>query len=154
MLVVTSVVHFYLTERNVADGGVKEAVGNIGRFKSLYCDAVFLILGALTIIFGKPILGLFDFTKEGAVAAWHILIVYAATLWMEVYNATMVTGCLRCGGDTRFAMITEVSAIWLIGVPAAFISSLVLGWPIWAAVLAVKLEGVVKGIIQIGRAHV
>ena len=106
-----------------------------------------LVLGALTLCFGKPILGLFDFSAEGAADAWHILIVYAATLFMEVYNGTQVTGCLRCGGDTRFAMITEVSAVWLIGVPAAFITSLWLGWPVWAAVLAVKLEGVVKGVI-------
>lgn len=110
-----------------------------------------IVLGALTICFGRPILSLFDFTEEGAADAWHILIVYAATLWMEVYNATMVTGCLRCGGDTRFAMVTEVSSVWLIGVPAAFITSLWLGWPVWAAVLAVKLEGVVKGIILTAR---
>lgn len=110
-----------------------------------------VVLGALTLCFGKPILSLFDFSEEGALDAWHILIVYAATLWMEVYNATLVTGCLRCGGDTRFAMITEVSTIWLIGVPAAFITSLWLGWPVWAAVLAVKLEGVVKGVILTSR---
>lgn len=110
-----------------------------------------LVLGVLTLCFGKPILGLFDFSEEGALDAWQILIVYAATLWMEVYNATMVTGCLRCGGDTRFAMLTEVSTIWFIGVPAAFITSLWLGWPVWAAVLSVKLEGVVKGVILTSR---
>ena len=106
-----------------------------------------LILGGLTLIFGKPILGLFDFSAEGASEAWKILIVYAATLFMEVYNAVQVTGCLRCGGDTRFAMVTEVGAVWLIGVPLAFITSLALHWPVYLAVLAVKTEGVVKGII-------
>ena len=109
--------------------------------------AVGIVLGGLTILFGKPILGLFDFTEEGAQAAWKILIVYAATLWMEVYNAVLVTGALRCGGDTRFAMFVEVGAVWLIGVPIAFITSLLLHWPIFLAVLYVKLEGVVKGII-------
>ncbi len=106
-----------------------------------------LILGGLTILFGKPILSLFDFSEEGAADAWRILIVYAATLFMEVYNGVQVTGCLRCGGDTRFAMIVEVGTVWLIGVPAAFITSLWLGWPVYAAVLAVKTEGVVKGVI-------
>ena len=106
-----------------------------------------LVLGGLTLLFGRPILGLFDFTAEGETDAWRILVVYAATLFMEVYNAVQVTGCLRCGGDTRFAMITEVSAVWLIGVPLAFITSLVLHWPVYLAVLAVKTEGVVKGVI-------
>lgn len=106
-----------------------------------------LVLGGLTVLFGRPVLGLFDFTVEGETDAWRILVVYAATLFMEVYNAVQVTGCLRCGGDTRFAMITEVSAIWLIGVPLAFITSLMLHWPVYLAVLAVKTEGVVKGVI-------
>ena len=109
--------------------------------------AVGIVLGSMTIMFGRPILGLFDFTAEGQSLAWKILIVYAATLWMEVYNAVLVTGVLRCGGDTRFAMFTEVGAVWLIGVPVAFITSLYLKWPIFMAVMGVKLEGVVKGVI-------
>ncbi len=109
--------------------------------------AVGILLGGLTIMFGRPILGLFDFTDEGQSLAWKILIVYAATLWMEVYNAVLVTGALRCGGDTKFAMFTEAGAVWLIGVPVAFITSLFLKWPIYVAVMCVKLEGVVKGII-------
>ena len=109
--------------------------------------AVGLVLGGLTILFGKPILSLFDFTADGEVYAWRILIVYAATLFMEVYNGVQIVGCLRCGGDTRFAMITEVATIWLIGVPLAFITSLAWHWPVYLAVLAVKTEGVVKGII-------
>ena len=106
-----------------------------------------LIMGGLTVIFGKPILSLFDFSEEGAADAWRILLVYAATLFMEVYNGAQVVGCLRCGGDTRFAMFTEVGTIWLIGVPLAFITSLMVGWPVYLAVLSVKTEGVVKGII-------
>ena len=110
-----------------------------------------LIMGGLTVIFGKPILSLFDFSEEGAADAWRILLVYAATLFMEVYNGAQVVGCLRCGGDTRFAMFTEVGTIWLIGVPLAFITSLMLGWPVFLAVLAVKFEGVVKGMILLRR---
>ena len=112
-----------------------------------------LILGGLVLLFGGPILSLFDFTEEGAVDAWHILIVYGATLFMEVHNGMMVSGVLRCGGDTRFAMFAEVGTVWLIGVPIAFITSLLLGWPVYLAVLAVKAEGVVKAVILRRRYH-
>ena len=105
------------------------------------------IVGGLTAIFGKPILSLFDFTPEGEMDAWRILMVYAATLFLDVFNAVNVTGTLRCGGDTRFAMLTEVSTVWLIGVPVAFATSLVLHWPVYLAVLAVKSESVVKAVI-------
>ena len=67
-------------------------------------------------------------------------------MWLAVYNGIHVTGTLRCGGDTKFAMMTETATVWLIGVPLAFITSLYLGFPIYLAVLAVKVEEMVKGI--------
>lgn len=103
-----------------------------------------VIFGAGIIILGKPVLMLFDFTAEGADFAHKILIVYGATLWINLYDAVQVTGTLRCGGDTKYAMFIETGTIWLIGVPLAFITSLYLHWPIYFAVMAVKVEEVVK----------
>ena len=105
-----------------------------------------LAAGGLLIVFGKPLLSLFEFTDRGAHFTLLILIVYGCTMWLTVYNAVNVTGVLRCGGDTRFAMLAEVLAVWCVGVPVAFLTALVLQWPIYFAVLAVKLEDVVKGI--------
>lgn len=105
------------------------------------------VMGGLTILFGKPILSLFDFTPEGARIAWLVLIVYGATMWLDAYTGIMISGVLRCGGDTRYAMLTEVGTVWLIGVPVAFLTSLKLCWPLYVAVLAVRGESVVKGII-------
>ena len=106
-----------------------------------------LVMGGGVILMGEPILSLFDFTPEGAVYAKKILMVYGATLWLTLYNAMHVTGTLRGGGDTRFAMLTETGTVWLIGVPLAFLTSLYLHWPIYIAVLAVKSEEVVKAMI-------
>lgn len=106
-----------------------------------------LIAGVMLILTGKALLGFFEFTPKGESYAFLILIVYGATMWLPLYNATNITGVLRGGGDTKFAMYTEVLAVWCIGVPMAFITSLVLHLPIYFAVLAVKLEDVVKGII-------
>lgn len=105
-----------------------------------------LAAGGLLILFGKPLLSLFEFTDRGAHFALLILVVYGCTMWLTVYNAVNVTGVLRCGGDTRFAMLAEVLAVWCVGVPVAFLTALVLQWPIYFAVLAVKMEDVVKGI--------
>ena len=114
-----------------------------------------LILGAVAgvglIITGGPLLTMFDFTEEGAETAMKILIVYGVTLWLNLYNGVQVSGTLRCGGDTRFAMIAETCTVWLIGVPLAFITSLYFGWPVYFALLAVKTEELVKGIIMTKR---
>lgn len=103
--------------------------------------------GAMLIAFGKPLLGLFDFTEQGAHYAFLILLVYGGCMWLSVYNGIIITGVLRCGGDTRFAMLAEVLSVWCIGVPMAFFTALVLHWPIHLAVLAVKLEEAVKGAV-------
>ena len=108
--------------------------------------AIGVIMGVCTILLGRPILSLFDFTPTGESYAMKILIVYGATFWLQLYNGIQVTGTLRCGGDTRFAMFTEVGTVWIIGVPLAFISALYLHLPIYFAVLAVKIEEVVKAI--------
>ncbi|MFR9143675.1 MAG: MATE family efflux transporter, partial [Lentihominibacter sp.] len=83
-----------------------------------------ILFGVGVIMAGEPLLSLFKFSEEGADYALKILIIYGATMWLTVYNAMHVTGTLRCGGDTKFAMITETSTVWLIGVPMAFITSL------------------------------
>ena len=43
MLIVALIRHFELTERHIADCGIKEAVGQIGVLKALHGNAVFLI---------------------------------------------------------------------------------------------------------------
>ena len=65
-------------------------------------------------------------------------------LFIKVYNASIITGALRAGGDTRFAMLADVSCVWLIGVPMAFIGALVLKLPVYYVVLLVQLDEVVK----------
>ena len=110
-----------------------------------------LVAGAGLIIFGKPLLTLFEFTPEGERLAFLILIVYGATMWLNLYNGIQITGVLRCGGDTRFAMLAEVLCVWGVGVPMAFLASLVFQWPIYFAVLAVKSEEVLKCIVMTKR---
>ena len=110
-----------------------------------------LILGVIAgiglIVAGEPLLSMFEFTEEGADVAKKILLVYGLTLWLNLYNGIHVSGTLRSGGDTKFAMIGETCTVWLIGVPLAFITSLYFGWPVYFALLAVKTEEVVKGAI-------
>ena len=126
--------------------GKPELAYNMSRKMVMIGLIIGVAFGAGTIAAGEGLLSLFDFTPEGGEQAFRILIVYGATMWLAVYNGIHVTGTLRCGGDTKFAMMTETATVWLIGVPLAFITSLYLGFPIYLAVLAVKVEEMVKGI--------
>ncbi|MDR0817897.1 MAG: MATE family efflux transporter [Clostridiales Family XIII bacterium] len=107
--------------------------------------------GVLLFLTSRPITSLFALTPDGVRYTILILTVYSCVLWLKVFNSGIITGVLRAGGDTRYAMITEVSCVWLIGVPLAFICALVLHWPIYLVVLAVQAEELVKMFILIRR---
>ena len=135
-----------LIGQKLGEGRLEEAY-DMGKKFLILGLSVGAIMGGLSLIFGKAILGLFDFTPEGADMAWKTFIVISCVLWIDVYDGLIVTGILRCGGDTRFAAFADVGTVWIIGVPVAFLTSLKLGWPIYFAVMAVRSEDVVKGII-------
>jgi putative MATE family efflux protein len=110
-----------------------------------------LVFGALLILIAKPIISLYNFSPAGEKYTLYILIIYGSTMWLILLGGMLVVGVMRCGGDTKFAMITEVGTVWLIGVPLAFFTTMVLGLPVYLAVLAVKSEEVVKAIILLRR---
>ena len=134
-----------LIGQKLGEGRLEEAY-DMGKKFLVLGLSVGAVMGGLSLIFGKAILSLFDFTPAGADMAWKTFIVISCVLWLEVYNGLIVTGVLRCGGDTRFAAFADVGTVWIIGVPVAFLTSLVLGWPIYFAVMAVRCEELVKGI--------
>ncbi len=110
-----------------------------------------LVSGGALIISSKFIIGLFELTPEGQKYAFYILIIYGAFMWLTVYNGISVTGILRSGGDTIFAMAAETGTIWLYAVPTAFITALALHLPIYWAVFFVKMEDVIKSFILVKR---
>ena len=131
--------------------GKSEEAYEMGKKMIILGLIVGVVMGGISLLLGKPILSLFDFTPAGADMAWKTFVVFSCMLWLEVYNGLIVTGILRCGGDTKFAALADVGTVWAIGVPAAFITALKLGWPIYFAVMAVRCEAVVKGILLTAR---
>jgi putative MATE family efflux protein len=110
-----------------------------------------LVFGGLLILIAKPIISLYNFSPQGEKYTLYILVIYGATMWLILLGGMLVVGVMRCGGDTKYAMVTEVGTVWLIGVPLAFFTTMVLGLPIYLAVLAVKTEEVVKAVILLRR---
>ncbi len=127
-------------------GEIEEAIPLAKRLMKV-AIAVGIVSGILLILFSKLILGLFDFTPEGETYAFRILIIYGIFLVPNLYNGVIITGVLRGGGDTRFAAMAEISTIWLIGVPLAFLSAMVWKLPVFLVVLCVKAEDLIKCVI-------
>ena len=106
-----------------------------------------IVVGLLLILLGRPIVGFFDFTEEGAMYTRHILTIFGVMMPVTLLNMIIVTGVLRSGGDTRFAMIADAGSVWVLGIPAAFLSALVFHWPIDMCAAAIQLEALVKLVV-------
>ena len=79
------------------------------------------------------------------------MLVYSLSVWLRVFNFMLFIGALRAGGDTRYAMFTELFSIWLIGVPSALIGGFVLHLPVYGVYAMVLIEEVIKAIIILRR---
>lgn len=106
-----------------------------------------IIVGILLVLAAKPLVGFFSLTALGKTYAFRILVIYGLCMGLNLYNGINITGTLRGGGDTRFAMVAECSCVWIVAVPLAFLASQVLHVPIFIAVLMIKAEEVVKCVI-------
>jgi putative MATE family efflux protein len=105
---------------------------------------LFFTTDSILIFFRNLTPGLHDTSKK-------LLIVSAALFFIKSFNGTMIVGVLRGGGDTKFSMILEMGAVWLVGVPLAFLGALVFRFPVYYVSLMVNMEEVVKAFIGIFR---
>ena len=109
--------------------------------------AVGAVIGVFTIIISGPLSGVFKLSEEGQMYTKLIIIVFGATMAVDLYNGLQIAGILRAGGDTKFAMIAEMSCVWLIAIPLAFISALVWHLPVHLALLVTRIEMFVRAAI-------
>ncbi|TJX64053.1 MATE family efflux transporter [Soehngenia saccharolytica] len=109
-----------------------------------------VILGLSLTLSSDLILKLFN-NLEPAVysSARSIIIIMGLTFVIRVYNNISIVGVLRSGGNTKVAMKIDLSTVWLIGVPLAFIGALILKLPVQYLFLLITTEEVVKAILGV-----
>lgn len=128
-----------------------EAVGYANSFMIL-STALGLILGILLFFSTDLILMSFRNLTPGLYyASKKLLIILAVFFFIRSFNATMIVGVLRGGGDTKFSMILEMGSVWLVGVPLAFLGALAFKYPVHYVFLLVNAEEVVKALVGIFR---
>ena len=106
-----------------------------------------LIVGGFTILISGPLTSLFKLSPEGSRYAQYVMIIFGATMFIDMFTGSMITGFLRGGGDTKFAMYVESGCVWLVAVPMAFLSALVWHLPIHLALLMTRTELIFKSIL-------
>ena len=127
--------------------GEMEYTWKLSRHMIRVCIIVGLSVGLFTAAVAGPLSGLFKLTEEGQMYTRYIIIVFGVTMAGDLFNGLQVAGILRAGGDTKFAMITEMACVWLIAVPLAFIASLVWHLPVHLALLVTRTEIFIRAFI-------
>ncbi|MEB2333412.1 MAG: MATE family efflux transporter [Anaerolineaceae bacterium] len=125
----------------------KEAAFEYSRRFTIMAVALALA-GSVVVFFSREyVAGLYQISDSAVYDLMRIMRVYSFSAWLRVFNFMMFIGALRAGGDTRFAMFTELFSIWLVGVPVALVGGFVLRLPVYDVYALVLLEEVVKAIV-------
>ena len=111
-----------------------------------------LFLGITMAVTPGLTLSLFrDLDPDVYFVARKMLIIMGLIFAIKTFNATVVVGVLRGGGDTSYSMYLELGSVWLVGVPLAFLGALVFKLPVYWVMALISLEEVVKAIIALPR---
>lgn len=104
-----------------------------------------LVLGILMAITPDVTLKLFsNIEPELKVVVKKLIKIIGYAFFIRSTNSVLIIGVLRGGGDTKFSLFLELGAVWLVGVPLAFIGALVLKWPVEYVMLLVVMEQIAK----------
>lgn len=97
------------------------------------------------------IVNMYNFDPQTNLMLERSLIVFAIYMTPKMFTYMFICGILRSGGDTKFCMYLDLISIWIIGVPLAFFSVLVLKLPIYYVLAVVFSEELFKLVIVLKR---
>lgn len=109
---------------------------------SLYAG---LLFGLLLFILSGSIARAFTNISPDVQENVHItLMVFSFFVPIKFSNALQIIGTLRAGGDTRYALFSELIPLWLFGVPMAFILSIFTTLPVYVIMGIINIEEIIK----------
>lgn len=113
---------------------------------SVFGVLIGIIIGIFFFFLSPFIAMLFKITPETYENLIFVLKVMAIILPLRFFGITQIIGVLRGGGDVMYAIVTELVAVWLIGVPLSFIGAVYFNLPITIVYILVCLEEPFKAI--------
>ena len=105
----------------------------------------------LGLVFMNPLIAVFQMEEVVSASIRRCLLVFLAYLFFKVFNTVNIVGILRSGGDTKAALFLDVTGVWFIGIPMAFLGGLVFHLPIEAVYAMVLSEEIYKMALGVPR---
>jgi putative MATE family efflux protein len=115
--------------KEIGSGGEKRAKDTA--FTLLVISVISGIIATVfTILVRDPAVMFYNVSDSTKELSKQLMLVISFVLFFASFNATNIVGVLRGGGDTRFALVIDVSCLWLIALPLGAVFGLVLKSPI------------------------
>ena len=146
-------------------GGIAQAAGILigkrlgeGQYEKAYQESkklcVYGFIGSILLsvtILGleAPYVHLFNVSDDVRAIGSALLTAFAVLMPIKVQNMILGGGIIRSGGRTKYIMMIDMLGTWLIGVPLALLTGLILKLPIVWVYFILSQEELVRFIISI-----
>lgn len=110
-----------------------------------------IVMAIICILIRKPLINLFSVDGEVADNITKCLNVFICYLPFRMFNLINIVGVLRSGGDTKAALILDITGVWLVGIPMAFLGGIVFKLPIYYVYGMITFEELYKFIFGFRR---
>lgn len=133
----------FVTGQTLGEGKVESAKKQ-GTTFALLGFGIGILAGAIIFVIREPVINAYNITDgtrqiaEQLMDAMSILVVFRAA------NSILTKGVLRGGGDTRFLLVADTAAMWVIAIPMGILSGLVLKLPPFWVFFCLQSDQVIK----------
>lgn len=127
----------------IGQGNTQKAYIYAGRSLVLEAGGA-MLMGLIVYLVGGNIFHFYKVAPEVIVDARALLTVLSLGLWIRASNHVIIIGMLRAGGDTRFSLLLDGGAIWVIGVPCAAAGAFLFHLPIYFVYALTLSEEIAK----------
>ncbi len=97
---------------------------------------------ALLCMAAKPLLAwvISHSPLENHQLALNVCLVMAFGMVFKVFNMVGIGGVLKSGGDIRYSIFIDLFGQWAVGIPLAYLTGIVWGWPLHWVLMVIWLE--------------
>jgi len=129
--------------------GRKDTVYNVGRSLAVMGFIMGLIAAALLLVvrmflLGPVIFPLFKLSKDARAIATNMVTILCLIVPIRTLTFTLMVGILRGGGDVKAVMLLDLAGLYLLSIPAAAITGLVLKAGITTVYLCICADEIFK----------
>jgi len=106
-----------------------------------------IVVAIITFLLKDVIVSLFPASSQAIHYIKNCMIVLSISIPIRALNTQIIVSILRSGGDTLAALFLDISGVWFIGIPMAYLGGIVFHLPIYIVYAMVLLEELYKLIL-------